>query len=211
VALIVSLLVLIVVVGGFAFLYRHGVKGGAGAPPVLGAPVGNLKSAAPPQPAADDPAAGLSIYKDDPAAAAPPVFAPPPESPEPRAVAPPPPPPPPDEDARADAGAAPPAARPKSIDSLLRDAQPASPHSATVGAFTVQIGAFSSQELANKSWSDAAGVAPGAMAGKNRRVVALDKDGVTLYRAAVTGFATRAEAQGLCDRLKAAGKACFVK
>jgi hypothetical protein len=27
----------------------------------------------------------------------------------------------------------------------------------------------------------------------------------------VTGFASRADAQGFCDKLKAAGKACFVK
>ena len=49
------------------------------------------------------------------------------------------------------------------------------------------------------------------MAGKNRRVTPLEKDGVTLYRASITGFATRAEAQGLCDRLRAAGRSCFVK
>jgi cell division septation protein DedD len=208
VALVVSLIVLVVAVGGFAFLYRHGVKGASGAPPLLGAPMGNLKAAAPPQPAADDPAAGLSIYKDDPAAEAPPVFAPPPETPAPRNIAPPP--PPSDAEASRPVAAAP-ASRPRSIDSLIQESEAAPSNPAPAGGFTVQIGAFSSEALADRSWSAAAGIAPGPMAGKNRRVTPLEKDGVTLYRASITGFATRAEAQGLCDRLRAAGRSCFVK
>jgi hypothetical protein len=39
----------------------------------------------------------------------------------------------------------------------------------------------------------------------------VQKDGATLYRTSVTGFASRAEAQTFCERLKGAGKACFVK
>jgi hypothetical protein len=49
------------------------------------------------------------------------------------------------------------------------------------------------------------------MAGKGRRVEALSKDGKTLYRAYVTGFASRGSAQAFCDKLKAAGRSCFVK
>ena len=75
----------------------------------------------------------------------------------------------------------------------------------------VQIGAFSSQALADKGWSDAAGVAPGLAAGKGKRVEAIDKDGKTLYRTSVTGFASRGDATAFCDRLKASGKSCFVK
>ena len=39
----------------------------------------------------------------------------------------------------------------------------------------------------------------------------VQKDGSTLYRTQVTGFASRAEAVAYCDKLKAAGKSCFVK
>ena len=37
------------------------------------------------------------------------------------------------------------------------------------------------------------------------------KDGATLYRTAITGFASKDEANALCDKLKAAGKTCFVR
>jgi len=79
------------------------------------------------------------------------------------------------------------------------------------GPAVVQIGAFSSEALADKEWSKAAAVAPGAMAGKGKRVVAVSKDGATLYRTAITGFASREDAQSLCDRLQAAGASCFVR
>jgi SPOR domain len=79
------------------------------------------------------------------------------------------------------------------------------------GAGWVQIGAFSSSELAEKGWNDVAALAPAAISGKGRRVEALSRDGKTLYRAYVTGFASRDSAQTFCDKLKAAGKACFVK
>jgi hypothetical protein len=79
------------------------------------------------------------------------------------------------------------------------------------GAGWVQIGAFSSSALAEKGWSDVAALAPAGMAGKGRRVEALAKDGKTLYRAYVTGFSSRDAALAFCERLKAAGKACFVK
>jgi len=79
------------------------------------------------------------------------------------------------------------------------------------GAGWVQIGAFSTSALADKGWSDVAALSPAAMAGKGRKVEALSRDGKTLYRAYVTGFASHDSAQAFCDRLKAAGKACFVK
>lgn len=89
-------------------------------------------------------------------------------------------------------------------------ATPAPAAKATGGA-VVQIGAVSSQALADKAWSDAAAVAPGQAAGKGKNVEKVDKDGKTLFRVQVTGFADRAAATAFCDKLKAAGKACFVK
>src|SRR5206468_3352211 len=37
------------------------------------------------------------------------------------------------------------------------------------------------------------------------------KAGKTLYRAYITGFSGREAAQAFCDKLKAGGRACFVK
>jgi hypothetical protein len=79
------------------------------------------------------------------------------------------------------------------------------------GPASVQIGALSSTTLADKAWSDAARIAPGLAAGKGKKVEAIDKNGVTLYRTAVTGFSSRADAKAFCDALSAAGKSCFVK
>jgi SPOR domain len=79
------------------------------------------------------------------------------------------------------------------------------------GAAAVQIGAVSSTQLADKTWTDAVAVAPGLAAGKGKGVEKVDKDGKVLYRTSVTGFASKAEAAAFCDKLKAAGKACFVK
>ena len=48
-------------------------------------------------------------------------------------------------------------------------------------------------------------------AGKGKSVERVDKDGKTLFRTQVTGFGSRADATAFCEKLKAAGKACFVK
>ena len=91
------------------------------------------------------------------------------------------------------------------------EAKSPAPAAGASGAAAVQIGAFSSQALADKGWSDAATIAPGAAAGKGKSVEKVDKDGKTLFRTQVTGFTTRDAAKAFCDKLKAAGKACFVK
>jgi len=82
---------------------------------------------------------------------------------------------------------------------------------AKAGAAAVQIGAVSSPALADKTWNEAVAVSPGLAAGKGKGVEKVDKDGKTLYRTSVTGFASKADAQVFCAKLKAAGKACFVK
>jgi hypothetical protein len=75
----------------------------------------------------------------------------------------------------------------------------------------VQIGAFSSAALADKGYSDVSALLSGFMAGKVKHVEPVDKDGVTLYRTSVNGFADRASATAFCEALKAKGKICFVK
>jgi cell division protein FtsN len=81
----------------------------------------------------------------------------------------------------------------------------------SAGGVRVQIGAFSSAALADKGWSDVAALLPGSMAGRSKHVEPVGKDGQTLYRTSVTGFADRASAAAFCDALKAKGKICFVK
>jgi len=70
----------------------------------------------------------------------------------------------------------------------------------------VQIGAFS-QGPRRCGWNDAAGFAPGDMAGKGKRVVPLTRPTDPPYRTPITGFASRDEAVALCAKLKAAGRA----
>jgi cell division protein FtsN len=77
------------------------------------------------------------------------------------------------------------------------------------GPASVQIGAFSSAEIADREWSAAVARAGGS--GRGKRVEKVERDGSTLYRTTVTGFADRAAAQAFCDRLKSAGKSCFVR
>lgn len=91
--------------------------------------------------------------------------------------------------------------------------KPAAPAPAKVaaGGAVVQIGAVSSTALADKAWSDAVGVAPGLAAGKGKSVEKIEKNGGTLYRTAVTGFASKADAQAFCAKLQASGKSCFVR
>jgi cell division protein FtsN len=225
VTLILSVLVLVVAGAGVFWLYRSGTRGAGDAPQPVGAPLRDVRVAAPPQSEPPNPAAGLSIYKDTGAAPPAPTFAPTPEQPTPR----------PTEAApkasastSAQAAAAPAEAQRKTaaqsagadplgalIDRSTRPeakaaAKPVKVAEAT-GAAEIQIGAFSSQTQADQGWSAAAAAAPGPLAGKGKKVVPLDHDGATLYRTYITGFASREAAQAACDRLKAAGRTCFVR
>ncbi|MDO8325241.1 MAG: SPOR domain-containing protein [Phenylobacterium sp.] len=219
--LIVSALVLIGLVVAIVVFYRSGVRQAGAAPQAVGAPVGAIKGPAPAEAQPVDPAAGLQIYQSTEGGDAPtaPNFTPPPEQPVARQPAPAvvvtpaakPAPIPPQVVAKPQqtgpVAALPITPDPKPVPAL----KPSVPAPAVGGAASVQIGAFSSSVLADKGWSDAARIAPGATAGKGKRVEAIQKDGATLYRTAVTGFASRADATAFCDQLKAAGKSCFVK
>jgi hypothetical protein len=103
------------------------------------------------------------------------------------------------------------AVSPRPAPPVAKPAVVATSAASTGGPASVQIGALSSTALADKAWSDAARIAPGMAAGKGKKVEAIDKNGVTLYRTAVTGFSSRADAKAFCDALSAAGKSCFVK
>ena len=215
VTLIISVLLLLGVAGGVVYLYRDGVRGANGPPQPVGAPLRDVRTVAPPSPQTADPAAGLSIYKDDPNSSGAPKFAPPPEEPVARVAEAPPAPP-------VVMAAKPAPAKAMTIDKLIAQSDAKADAEADNGVdagdtpkptvkAVVQIGAFSSEALATAAFHDAARLGGGKMSGKAMRVVPVEKGDVTLYRVAVTGFTSKEDAQTVCDRLKSAGKACFVR
>ncbi|WP_332771238.1 cell division protein FtsN [Phenylobacterium sp.] len=152
----------------------------------------------PPKPAPSSPVMSGPVAALPSGPALKPAIAPPPPAPAPKLAAPAP-------------KAAAPAPKVVAVAPPPKAAAPAPKPAATAGVAAVQIGAFSSQALADKGWNDAAKVAPGAAAGKGKRVEQIQKDGSTLFRTTVTGFASRQAATDFCNQLKAAGKNCFVK
>jgi cell division protein FtsN len=231
VTLIISALVLVVLIAGAWFIYRDGFRGKGDAPQVVGTAVPAIKTAPKVEDQPKDETQGLQIYNQtDGLPPADPTYAPSAEEPLPRpappVVAPRPQPsvpvasnslppvaspglpkntPP--------ATPAPPKVAPAPPAPVVAKTPPAVPAStpAKASGYLVQIGAFSSAGLADKGWSDAAAISPGAAAGKGKKVETVDSNGKTLYRTSVTGFASRADAVAFCDRLKAAGKSCFVR
>lgn len=225
--LMISAIILVLLVAGAGFwLYKDGQRGANDEPRPVGAVVAETRAPPPAQAQPEDESAGLQIYKEDAAGEAAPTFAPGPEPVQPRPAPQAQPTAPvqsaalrpalPVTAAPAHPVVAPPA-QPTQV--VVATPKPATPRPTVVattpkssgGSAMVQIGAFSSAALADRGWSDAASVAPGLAAGKGKQVEAIDKDGKTLFRTSVTGFSSRAEAQTFCERLKGAGKSCFVK
>lgn len=222
VTLILSVLVLAALIGAVFYFYRSGVRGAGDAPQPVGTPVGEIMAPAPAENRPADPAAGLEIYKSDELAEQAPTFAPPPEQPQPRPTTP------------VEAAEIPPlkvtkggvptenrqvvvldpqpepvAPAPKTPAPKPAASLPATPPKPAGGVSSVQIGAFSSSALADKGYRDALSIAGGSGLGKS--VTPVQSNGSTLYRTTVTGFASRDAAAAFCDRLKAAGKSCFVR
>jgi hypothetical protein len=232
--LVISVLVLLGLAAAIFLFYRSGVRQAAAPPQDVGQPVGPLKTPAPPEAQPQDPAQGLEIYRSETGqppqlVPAQPQFTPPPEQPQPRpdaasqaAAAPPPaataPALRPAQPAPSPVAAAPAAAPakaeapPKPTPKPPAEKAPEKPApAAKAGTAAVQIGAVSSTQLADQVWNQAVAVAPGMGAGKGKGVEKVESGGKVLYRTLVTGFASRADAQAFCAKLKAAGKACFVK
>jgi hypothetical protein len=233
--LIASGFILILLVAAIVLFYRTGVRQAGQAPAAVGSPVGPLRAEAPVEAQPADPAAGLQIYKSEEGAetaAAPPKFIPPPETPAPRpaptapvASAKLPPaapagpaglkPAPPIETQPKVATAPPPPklpAKPAPTPAPAPAPKATAPVAAApAGAFAVQIGAFSSQALADQGYVDAGRITGVDIAGKTKRVEPVVRNGSTLYRTTVHGFASRTQASAFCAELKAAGKPCFVK
>lgn len=216
--LVISAIVLVVLVVAIVLIYRSGAREAGDPPQTVGTPVGEMKTAPAPEDQPVDPATGLQIYRSEDGAPAPaqPNFVPPPEEPQARpdpqlrptapVTSQPAPPAQPAPAAKAPAPAPAPVAKapePK--------ASTPTPAAVASGGAMVQVGAFSSEALADAGWNDAMRALPDSAAGKGKRVEPVESNGKTLYRGYVTGFSSRAEATAYCDRLKAAGRSCFVR
>jgi SPOR domain len=232
--LILSILLLMALAAAIFAFYRGGLSQGTRAPKTIGTPVGDLRAAPPAGgTTAVDPAAGLKIYQQADGEPSPsqPNFTPPPEQPLPRPLAPPvqatvQPPATVTPVAPPTATASPPPAAvtvlpkpaPPPVKPVVKPAEkpaeklptkPAPAPAAPGGGAGVQIGAFSSEAIASQEWSAAVSRAGGE--GRGKRVEKIEREGSTLYRTTVTGFPDRASATAFCERLKAAGKSCFVR
>lgn len=228
ITLLVSAGVLLLLIVAVIAFYRSGVRASNDAPPAVGTPVGDLKTAPPIDAQPIDPEADVTVYDgaEDPSAA--PTYAPPPEAvlprPAPSAVP---------SAAPVASGGALPAARPATTSparaastttpSTPAPARPvaappaektpvasASP-SSTSGTSAVQIGAFSSREIADREYAAVAARFPAFASGRTKRVEQVTaSNGSTVYRTTFNGF-SREDARAFCDALKAAGRDCLVR
>lgn len=230
-ALIGSGAVLVVLLGGVIAAYTGVFSHKDAAPKTVGERVVVMKTApVEGQQVAADPAAKLEVFSDKPAPASP-VFTPDPEKPAPRPtlqVRPSSSPPvhiapaeesvPKPTPARAvattptKAAATPVAATDLSTAHGAIAVAPKATPAKTVaagGSAGAQIGAFSSRELAEKGFADVGRLA--SIAGRGKRIEAVEHGDSTLYRTTVTGFADRDAAKAFCAALAAKGHACIVK
>ena len=215
VTLIVSAVVLLLLIVAVIFFYRSGMRASTDAPPAVGQPVGEMKTPAPIDAQPIDPAAGVRVYRDETETTdAPVTFTPPPETPQPRPAAPAPVAPTgqglaPVKPATPAPAPATPATRPATAPAATTPA-PAAPAAAR-GSASVQIGAFSSTEIADREYAAVAGRFGQYASGAEKRVTEVTtSSGSTLYRTAFSGL-SRERATAFCNALKAAGRDCIVR
>ncbi|WP_313010106.1 SPOR domain-containing protein [Brevundimonas vesicularis] len=212
VTLIISAVVLLLLIVAVIFFYRSGMRASTDAPPAVGQPVGEMKTAAPIDAQPIDPAEGVRVYRDEAETTdAPVTFTPPPEAPQPRPAAPPP--AAPTGQGLPPANAATPAApAPRPTTPTAPVAAPATKApAATGGSASVQIGAFSSTEIADREYAAVAGRFGAYASGAEKRVTEVtSSSGSTLYRTAFAGL-SRERAVAFCNALKAAGRDCIVR
>lgn len=214
VTLIISAVVLLVLIIAVIFFYPSGMRASTDAPPAVGQPVGEMKTAPPVDAQPVDPADGVRVYRDEAETTdAPVTFTPPPEAPQPRPAAPPaaaptgqglPP-------AKAAPAATPAALAPRPAAPAPAAATPAPAAGAATGSASVQIGAFSSTEIADREYAAVAGRFGQYASGAQKRVTEVtSSSGSTLYRTTFSGL-SRERAVAFCNALKAAGRDCIVR
>lgn len=217
VTLIVSAVVLLLLIVAVIFFYRSGMRASTDAPPAVGQPVGEMKTAPPIDAQPIDPAEGVRVYRDETETPdAPVTFTPPPETPQPRPAAPPPVAPTgqglPAAKAPTPATSATPAPAPRPTPAAPPPAPtPAPAAPAARGSASVQIGAFSSTAIADREYAAVAGRFSQYASGAEKRVTEVTtSSGSTLYRTAFSGL-SRERAAAFCNALKAAGRDCIVR
>jgi cell division protein FtsN len=99
--------------------------------------------------------------------------------------------------------AASPAAKPAAV------AKPAVAAAAASGGYRIQLGAFSSVDIANKEWAKIKGKYGTQLGGLSPNVVPVEKSTGKLYRLQAP-VANQAAARATCSALSAAGQACIV-
>jgi len=195
--LIISAVVLLVLIIAVVVYYRAGPRSSEDAPPAVGTPVGEMKTEAPIDAQPVDPTAGIEVYSETPAPATAPTFIPPPEAVQPRPA------PAPIEAAQTPARPAPVTPPP------AKKAEPTPP--AAAGTAGVQIGAFSTPNLAEREYNAVVARYPDLTEGASRRVQEVTaSNGSTVYRTTVTGL-TQERARALCGAIRASGGDCILR
>ena len=213
VTLIVSALVLLFLIVAVVVFYNIGARPSSDAPPLVGAPVGDLKVQAPVDAQPVDPEAGIDVYSDaiEPPTSAP-TFTPPPEAVQPRPA--PRPLPPVTSDDLAPAAPARPTpapATPATPAPASATPRPAPAPTAATGSSAVQIGAFSTTAIADRQYAAIAARFPQFARGADKRVQEVTaSNGSTVYRTTFTGL-SRERAAAFCDAIKAGGGDCLVR
>ena len=196
--LIISAAVLLVLIIAVVVYYRAGPRSSDDAPPAVGTPVGEMKAQAPIDAQPVDPTQGIDVYAAEEATPAAPTFIPPPEAVQPRPAP-----------APVEAAPLPAPARPTPTTPPAEKAEPRP--APTGGTSGVQIGAFSTPNLAEREYNAVVGRYPALTEGATRRVQEVTaSNGSTVYRTTVTGL-SRERATGLCNAIKAAGGDCIVR
>ncbi|NJC39883.1 hypothetical protein GGQ87_000141 [Brevundimonas alba] len=198
--LIISAVVLLVLIIAVAVYYSQGgLRASDDAPPAVGTPVGEMKGAAPIDAQPVDPTEGIDVYSGAEAPATAPVFTPPPEAVQPRPA------PAPIETAPAPAPARPAPVTPPPLPKAEPRPAPAG------GTSGVQIGAFSTPNLAEREYNAVVGRYPALTAGASRRVQEVTaSNGSTVYRTTVTGL-SQEDARALCGAIRASGGDCLLR
>ena len=81
---------------------------------------------------------------------------------------------------------------------------------ATKGQFVLQLGAFGSQAAAKTMWTRLSNKVDG-LGSRSALTATVSAKGKTLHRLAASGFASFADAQSACAKVKGSGGACFVR
>lgn len=204
--LIASAVVLLILIVAVVLFYRSGVRGANDAPPAIGGDAGPLAGPAPDEAQPLDSEARIEVYDPNDTDA---ELAAPPEAPGQR-------PPPLTEEERTpppttqrDPDTAPaPTPQPRPTPPPQPETRPA-PQPAAGGA-SVQIGAFSTREAAERAYAEVASAFPQFASGRTRGIQQITtSDGRTMFRTTVNGF-SGSDARAFCGAMRASGRDCVV-